>query len=188
MRWQKPTDSLTTPDIRSQRFNLKNFLLKRPNERQQGQRQCHGARALCESFRLSLAGSFVWKTHVYVSPVIHVIWQKWVVEGVVIMSVVLCPTRTGCPLVRQTCLTLSCLRRGPGGDWDRRRWGKRETIPNATLSPPKWLLHWDGQRGAPFKWFINCEGQSRKTVYTTTTSEEKKNRSGIELRSFCLPA
>ena len=34
-------------------------------------------------------------------------------------------------------LTLSCHRRGTGGDRDPRRWEKRETIPNATLSPPE---------------------------------------------------
>ena len=37
----------------------------------------------------------------------------------------------------------SCRRRGSGGDRDPRRWGKRETIPNATLSPPEWLLHYE---------------------------------------------
>ena len=53
-------------------------------------------------------------------------------------------------LVRETCLTPSCLRRGPGGDRDPRRWGKREAIPkavyiipvpNASLASPECLLH-----------------------------------------------
>ena len=44
--------------------------------------------------------------------------------------------------VGYTCLTPSCLRRGAGSNWDPRSWRKRiETIPNATLSPPEWLLH-----------------------------------------------
>ena len=34
-------------------------------------------------------------------------------------------------LVGWTCLTPSSHRRGTGGDRDPRRWGKRETIPNA---------------------------------------------------------
>ena len=31
----------------------------------------------------------------------------------------------------------SCLRRGSGEDRDPRRLGKRETVPDATLSPPQ---------------------------------------------------
>ena len=42
---------------------------------------------------------------------------------------------------RQTCLMQSCLETGTGGDRDPRRWGKRETIPIATLAPPEWLLN-----------------------------------------------
>ena len=38
-------------------------------------------------------------------------------------------------LVGYTCLTPSCLRRGTGGDRNNRRWGKRETVLTATLSP-----------------------------------------------------
>ena len=53
------------------------------------------------------------------------------VDGSVVVVVV---------VVRQ-CLTPSCLQRGPGGDRDPKRWGKREVIPNATLSPPERLLH-----------------------------------------------
>ena len=34
-------------------------------------------------------------------------------------------------------LTPSCLRRSTGGDQKPRRWGKMETISNATLSPPE---------------------------------------------------
>ena len=34
-------------------------------------------------------------------------------------------------------LTPSCLRRGSGGLRDSRRWGKRETLRIATLSPPQ---------------------------------------------------
>ena len=50
-------------------------------------------------------------------------------------------------LVGSTGLTPSCLGRGTGGDRDPRRWGRRETVPNVTLSPPGWLLmHSDGQR------------------------------------------
>ena len=40
-------------------------------------------------------------------------------------------------LAGYTCITPSCLRRGTGGDRDPRRWGKRETIPYTTLSPPE---------------------------------------------------
>ena len=40
-------------------------------------------------------------------------------------------------VVGYTCLTSSCLRRASGGDRDLRMWRKRETIPNATLSPPE---------------------------------------------------
>ena len=36
-------------------------------------------------------------------------------------------------------LTLHCHHRGTGGDRDARSWGKRETIPNTTLSPPEVL-------------------------------------------------
>ena len=32
---------------------------------------------------------------------------------------------------------ISGLRRGSVGDRDPRRWGKRESVPNATLSPPQ---------------------------------------------------
>ena len=39
--------------------------------------------------------------------------------------------------VYQALEDLKCLRRGPGGDRDPRKWGRRETIPNATLSPPE---------------------------------------------------
>ena len=43
-----------------------------------------------------------------------------------------------------THLTLNFLQRDADGDWDPRRWRKRETIPNTvTVSPPEWLLHWD---------------------------------------------
>ena len=34
-----------------------------------------------------------------------------------------------------TCLTPGCLRRGADGDRHPGRWGKRETVPNTTLSP-----------------------------------------------------
>ena len=43
--------------------------------------------------------------------------------------------------------------------------GEGEYIPIATLSPPEWpALRWAA--GQPFYCFINCEGQSHKTVST----------------------
>ena len=49
----------------------------------------------------------------------------------------------------------------------RRRYGgggRGDYIPITTLSPPEWLLHWDGQWWEPFSCFIDCEGQSQKTI------------------------
>ena len=40
-------------------------------------------------------------------------------------------------LVNLNCSTPSCFRRGTGRDRDPRMQGKKETIPNATLSPLK---------------------------------------------------
>ena len=36
--------------------------------------------------------------------------------------------------------------------------------------------------------FHHCEGQSHKTVSTPQLLKRKESRSGIEPRSFCLPA
>ena len=42
-----------------------------------------------------------------------------------------------------TCLTPGCLRRGADGDRHPGRWGKRETVPNTTLSPSEVGTGWD---------------------------------------------
>ena len=55
------------------------------------------------------------------------------VDGSVVVVVVVV-------VVRQ-CLTPSCLQRATGGDRDPKGWGKREVMPNATLSAPERLLH-----------------------------------------------
>ena len=85
--------------------------------------------------------------------------------------------------VRQTRLTPSCLWRGTGRDRNPRRsgWG-RETIPVATLSPPEWLLHKDGQWWEPFCFLIHCDGQkvTRRCPQTTMFEEKEELKRGIE--------
>ena len=44
-------------------------------------------------------------------------------------------------VVGYICLIRRCLQGGTGRHQDPRRWGKRKTVPNTTLSPPEWLLH-----------------------------------------------
>ena len=67
-----------------------------------------------------------------------------------------------------------------------------ETIPIATLSPPAWVLHWDGQGESDFSVsFSHCEGQSHKTVsqnHNVLRAWEANRSGGIEPRPFSLPA
>ena len=58
-------------------------------------------------------------------------------EGTLISAPVL-PCSSCCSL---PCLTLGCLWSGTCGDWDPRRWGKRETVPDTMLSPPEWFCN-----------------------------------------------
>ena len=51
--------------------------------------------------------------------------------------------------------------------------GELLPIPNATLSSPGWFLYQDGQHREPFSCFIDCEGQSHKTVHIPQCFEEK---------------
>ena len=60
----------------------------------------------------------------------HVVWLPYARQRWPCRTPVVHPT-----FVRYTCLMPICLRRRAGGEWDCRRWGKRETIPNATRSP-----------------------------------------------------
>ena len=53
----------------------------------------------------------------------------------------------------------SCLWRGIGGDQDPSRRGKRETIPNTTLSPWEWFCIQTGSDDSHFNVFITVKGQ-----------------------------
>ena len=60
-------------------------------------------------------------------------------------------------------------------------------IPIATLSPPKRpALRWAAMRAILM--FINCEEQSQDRVHKLQLLKRKEIRSGIEPRSFRLPA
>ena len=54
-------------------------------------------------------------------------------------------------------------RLGTDGDRDPRRWGKRETIPTATLWPAQRFEHEDGQRWGPFYCSVKSEGPMAKS-------------------------
>ena len=76
---------------------------------------------------------------------------------------------------------------GGGGGW---RWGGEEDyIHIATLSPPERLLLKMGCDESRFNVSVGSDGQSHKTVSTTTTFlKRKESRSGFEPRFFRLPA
>ena len=60
--------------------------------------------------------------------------------------------------------------------------GKRESMPNSTLSPPEWRLHLRREvLCEPFWCSINCESINHNFW-------REGNRSWIEPRPFCLPA
>ena len=58
-----------------------------------------------------------------------------------------------------------CLRRGTGGDRDPRRWGKRETIPNAALSPPERLLVGSDERHFNVPLIVRGKDKLQALVY-----------------------
>ena len=65
--------------------------------------------------------------------------------------------------------------------------GERYYIPIATLSPPEWLLHWDGQRCEHFNVSLIVRDKvTRQCPQTPTFLKRKESRSGII--PFCLPA
>ena len=67
--------------------------------------------------------------------------------------------------------------------------GEGDYIHIATLSPPESLCIKMGSDESHFNVSVGSDGQSHKTVSKTTTfSERKESRSGIEPRSFRLPA
>ena len=59
-----------------------------------------------------------------------------------------------------------------------------------TLSPIEWFLHEDGQRCEPFN--VSLIVRDRVTIKTLSTDHnfwrQRRAKSGIEPRSFCLPA
>ena len=66
-------------------------------------------------------------------------------------------------------------------DWER------DYIPNASLSPPEWLLHWDGQRWEPFNVSLIVRDRVTRQCPQTTFPKRRESRSGFKPRSFCIP-
>ena len=71
--------------------------------------------------------------------------------------------------------------------------GKKETIPITTLSPPEWRLHYTtykaGSDESHFNVLLIVKGKlkSQNGVHRQFL-KRAGSRSGIEPRSFCLPA
>ena len=72
--------------------------------------------------------------------------------------------------------TIRLIRWGGGG---MEVGGEIDYILIATLSPPEWLLHYNGLQQEPFSCFINCKGQSHKTA-STDHNFWRERRAGMD--------
>ena len=71
-------------------------------------------------------------------------------------------------------LMLSCLWKHTSRDWHPRRWWKRETVPNATPSPPEWFCIKVGSGVGRFNVSVHCERHSHKDSASKEFWSEKR--------------
>ena len=85
-------------------------------------------------------------------------------------------------LVKLTCLTPSCLRRRTGEYQDPGRWGKREAMPIASLSPAEWFCIQMGSDESHFNVLFSVKCKVTKTFHNPELlkreerAEEESNR------------
>ena len=60
--------------------------------------------------------------------------------------------------------------------------------PDAILSPPQWVLHYDGRRWESFWSSVNCKGQSHKTVSLNHNFWRKRRAEVGSSTGACLTA
>ena len=88
--------------------------------------------------RIWLAHCYNVKNHPSTYLPVHVLVPVYILYA---PSAWTCPNCLWLWLVWFISLTPSWLWGRTGGDRDPRRWGERETVPNAALSPPEWWLY-----------------------------------------------